>query len=118
MRDSSAMAEKHEMLDTSRNLTKQFEGGRLRLEQSQRAGSSKFFSDNSLMDKRRSKRAKARARMQQNYIAAKAQLRSAVPKRDRESKREQSKDNVHKQGTLVNVSAAYLVNEEGTLPSY
>lgn len=65
------------------------------------------------MDKRRSKRAKARARMQRNYIAAKAQLRSAVPKRDRESKREQSKDNVHKQGTLVNVSAAYLANEEG-----
>eukprot|EP00210_Caulerpa_lentillifera_P008429 g8041.t1 len=108
------MTDNKVMLNTLRNChQKEFEEG-IKLEQSQwTSGMNKFSSDNSLMDKRRNKRAKARARMQRNYIAAKAQLRSAVLKKDRDLKQGKSKNSIQNNEAFIQVSTAYLTNEEG-----
>lgn len=107
------MIDNKEMLEFSQDVVKRLESGEVvRPQESRWRPIEKFFSDDSLVDKRRRKR--ARARMQKNYQTAKAQLRSVVSKKERDGRPFQSKEVLQKRESYVHVSTGCINLREGT----
>eukprot|EP00210_Caulerpa_lentillifera_P003687 g3520.t1 len=112
------MAGDKEMMDRSQNYPKQLEGIEgIKQRESRWKQIDKFYSDSSLTDKRRKKiaRVRARARIQQNYIAAKAQFHNTVSRKEREVKTEQDKESTQRQESHVHVSGGCVLYREESM---